>query len=114
MSGQSDENAHKPKTTRQVVRDVLREHTCWHDPSLPDQMEAAVERLIEECVAQSLGECGRSVARAYKTGLDDARRQHVEGSGYCPDACTWPHDHRFVRDGVPWPARVVSSPGVKA
>lgn len=29
----------------------------------------------------------------------------AEGSGYCPDACTWPHDHRFERDGIPWPAR---------
>ena len=26
-------------------------------------------------------------------------------SGYCPDECTWPHSHRFERDGIPWPAR---------
>lgn len=35
----------------------------------------------------------------------------AEGSGYCPDGCTWPHDHRFERDGVPWPARAVNPPG---
>lgn len=48
------ESADLPKTTRQVVRDVLRGHTCWHDPALPDQMEAAIGSLIAACVAQAL------------------------------------------------------------
>lgn len=55
------EKAHLPKTTRQVVRDALREHTCWHDPALPDQMEAAVERLIVEREAQVLREAAQDL-----------------------------------------------------
>lgn len=75
----------KVRAPRDVVREVLRHHTCWHDPALPDELEAAVESLLAESVAQALTEAAQAIERERGKHWQQHLRDHPFADGTsCP------------------------------
>ena len=74
----------------------------WSDPN-PDCL---LVKRGESHAAHALSGPGGNKPGSHCGGIDaPSVLPPAAGSGYCPDECTWPHDHRFERDGIPWPAR---------
>lgn len=104
----------RPVTQRvRTVAEVINRRTGSHmgvESWLPCAQEV-IERLDAIADARCLRANGTTCPLHGVQHSREVTTPHVEGSGYCPDGCTWPHDHRFERDGVPWPARAVTPPG---
>lgn len=72
-------------TLRQVIRDVLRYHSCWHDPTLLDEMEAAIEGMVAEriaapflCETHMCGACGGCKAAKVRDLMSIAERVRMD------------------------------------
>ena len=83
---------------------IVRETVAAHQHAEPERCAHVypdgTRCTLTDHSAPGLAEVHAPAHRSERTDTAEA-----EGSGYCPDTCTWPHAHRFERDGIPWPAR---------